>query len=266
MKRPALTTIVLALAAVAPVAAQSSPFAIPQPLGGPIVGPDGKIMSGLDRTPPPWSGGVEFGLSGSSGDVDIFKLLVGGDIRYDDAENLLRMNGLYILTRYTDATIEQKGFLYARDEIPVMDLLAYYAQGTVEYDALRTVDWRLAAHNGASLTLLNTGAQTLRVRGGIGTARVWGDPAQDWIAEGQIGGDFEYRLTARTMFSAAADYYPDLHYSGNYRVRVRVSMDFELDPELKLFLRIGAMDRYDSIPFGSKQNNIDYFGTLMFRF
>lgn len=266
MMRPALTAIVLALAAAAPAVAQSSPFGIPQPLGGPIIGPDGKVMSGLDKAPPPWTGGIEFGLSGSSGNVDIFKLLVGGDVRYDDAENVLRLNGLYILSRYSDATIEQKGFLYVRDEIPVLDGLSYYAQGQMEYDAFRTIDWRLAAHNGASITVLNTGVQTLKVRGGIGTARVWGSPGQEWMAEGQIGGDFEYRLTARTMFSAAADYYPDLHYSGNYRVRVRVSLDFELDPELGLFLRIGAMDRYDSMPFGSKQNDIDYFGTLMFRF
>jgi hypothetical protein len=267
MMRSALAAMLLAIALCASAAAQQgSPFDIPKPLGGPILSPSGQIMTGVDKPPSPWDIGVEAGLSGSSGNVDNFKVLVGGDVRYDDPDNVLRVNGLYIYSQSGGWTIEQKGFLTIRDEIPVMDSVSYYAQGTLEYDEFRTIDWRLGAHNGVSYTVFNDGSTLLKIRGGIGTDREWGGSSPPWVAEAQFGGDFEYKITPRTMLAAAADYYPDISYFGNYRVRVRVSFDISLDPDLNLFLRLGAMDRYDSVPYCSKKNEIDYFGTLMFRF
>ncbi len=267
MMRPTLTAMLLALALVGQVAAQqTSPFALPTPLGGPIRSPSGQIVNGLDKQPSPWDIGIGAGLSGSSGNVDIFKAVVDGDVRYDDADNVFRAYGLYILSRSEGSTLEQKGFLTARDEIPVLSWLSYYAQGQLEYDEFRTVDWRLAGHNGVSYTAYNDGVTLLKFRAGLGTARVWGDPKAQWIPEGQLGGDFEYKITARTLLTAGADYYPDIEYFGNYRVRARISFDFNLDPELNLFLRLGAMDRYDSMPYCSKKNDIDYFGAIMFRF
>lgn len=267
MLRPVLPACVLALALAAGARAQvGSPFEVPKPLGGPIVSPNGQIVNGLDRAPSPWAGGVEFGLSGSSGSTDILKVLVGGDVRYDDPTNVLRLNGLYILTRYTGETLEQKGFLTARDEILVLDWLSYYAQVQLEYDQSQTIDWRLAGHNGISYTAYNDGFTILKARAGIGTMREYGDGSPAWVPEAQFGGDFEYRLTARTMLSAAFDYYPQINWFGNYRIRARVSLDIQLDPELNLFLRLGAIDRFNSVPYGSSKNDIDYFGTLMFRF
>ena len=220
MARTALPAMLLAIALVGRAAAQQgSPFELPTPLGGPIRSPSGQIINGIDKAPSPWDIGVEAGLSGSSGNVDIFKALVGGDVRYDDPSNVLRANGLYILTASDGWSIEQKGFLTARDEIPVLDWLSYYAQGQLEYDQFRTIDWRLAAHNGVSYTALNSGQLLFKVRGGIGTAREWGGPSPPWVTEAQFGGDLEYKITARTMFVAAFDYYPDIKYFGNYRLR-----------------------------------------------
>jgi hypothetical protein len=266
MFRPALTAIALALAVAAPLAAQDSPFGIPQSLGGPIRSPSGQIINGIEKSPSPWDIGVEAGLSGNSGNTDIFKALVGGEIRYDDPDNLLRVFGLYMYGEQGGSLIQNMGYLTIRDELPVLDWLSYYAQGQLEYDAFLTVDWRLAAHNGFSYTAYNDGFTLLKFRAGIGQLREWGGPSPPWITEAQFGGDFEYKLTARTKLVAAADYYPDLEYFGNYRVRARVTLDVLLDPDLNMYIRLGAMDRYDSVPYCSKRNDIDYFGSLMFRF
>jgi hypothetical protein len=267
MMRPALAALVLTLTLLGTVAAQQgSPFELPMPQGGPIIGPDGKVMSALDKTLPPWGGTLQLGLSGASGNVDILKIWTGLDIRYDSPDNVFRLYGLYALSWWDGQNIEQKAFLTARDEIPFAQSWAWYGQGAVEYDQFRTVDFRLGGHNGITYTAYSFGGNLLKVRAGIGMSREFGSPRKDWVPEAQFGGDYEYRITTRTAFCATADYYPDIHDFNQYRLRARASLDFLIDPDLNLLLRIGVMDRFDSQPYGSKKNDLDYFTTLMLRF
>ena len=265
MTRPALLGLLLALLLAEPALGQS-PYDIPKPLGGPIVGLDGKIMTGLDRQVSPWSGGIEFGLNGSQGQVDIFKVRSGLDIKYDDPSDYFVFNAAYVLTRYQDGTIEQKGLAIARNEVYFDHAWAWYAQGALEYDEFLTVDFLLGAHNGLSFTAYNANNTRLKLRGGIGTAWQYGWPIDEWIPEAQFGGDLDYALTARTKISLAADYYPELRNFARYRIRGRVSLDVLLDQELNLLMRVGVLDRYNEPRFGRKANDLDYFLTIVFGF
>src|SRR5262245_36150157 len=79
-------------------AGQDLPYGLPKPLGGPIVGPDGRVRTGLDaHTVSPWSGGVDVGASGSQGNTDTFKLRAGLDVRYEAPDDLMILNVMYIL-------------------------------------------------------------------------------------------------------------------------------------------------------------------------
>jgi hypothetical protein len=258
-------SLAFAVAIVGSVTGQM-PLEVPKPLGGPIVGPNGKIMTGLDKPVSPWTGGFEFGLNGNAGNVDILKIRAGVDLKFETAENLFLANGIYVFTRHEDEVIEQKALLTLRDEVPFANLWAYYAQGQLEYDEFRAVKFRLAAHNGVSFTALRDEQMLLKVRGGLGTAREWDVADREWVPEAQFGADFEFRFTERTTLVAAADYYPDLYNFNRYRIRGRVSFDFLIDPDLNLMLRIGAMERYDSHSYGYRKSDLDYFTTLMLRF
>ena len=266
--RPALASLLVTLTLLGAALGQSFPLEVPRPLGGPIVGPNGKIMTGLDQPVSPWTGGVEFGLNGNDGNVQIFKVFAGANLKFETPENLLLINGLYIYTHHEDQVIEQKALLTLRDEVPFADLWAYYAQGQLEYDEFRPVKFRLAAHNGLSFTVIRDGSMLLKARAGLGTAREFDgpQPSREWVPEAQFGGDFEYRFTERTTLTTAFDYYPDLYDFDHYRIRARVSLDFLIDPDLNLVLRIGAMERYDSKSFGYRRSDLDYFTSLMFRF
>ena len=271
MSRPALAALLVALAAAGPAAAQGyppgvSPYPVPQPLGGPIVGRDGKVIPMLNAAPSPWTAGFDFGVSGSSGNTDTFKVRTGLDLLYQAPDDVFILNALYILNRVNGWELEHKAFLLGRNELPVYDDFAWYAQGLLEYDEARVIDFRLAAHNGMSFVALQDGVQTLKLRAGLGMSRETGGPRSEWVGEGQLGADYTYRLTDRTWINLAADYYPDLEDFGRYRVRVRAAFDVLIDPDLDLFLRLGAFDRYDSRPFGSQRNDLDYFMSLLFRF
>jgi hypothetical protein len=110
------------------------------------------------------------------------------------------------------------------------------------------------------------GTQSVKVRAGAGLARENGGTVNDWVPEGQAGADYEYRLTDRTRLTVMGDYYPDLHDLSHYRVRVRAAFDILIDPDLNMWLRLGAFDRYDSQSYGSKRNDLDYFMSLLLRF
>jgi len=259
---------VLTLAWLGAAAGQTSPFNIPQPMGGPIVGQDGRIRTGLDAHPvqSPWSGGIDFGISGSQGNTDTLKLRAGLDLRYDDPQDFAILNVLYILNQANAGDLENKAFALVRNEMPMDMGLAWYAQGTVEYDQFQTVYLRAASHSGVSCAIVQDGNQLVKVRVGAGEEREWGGSSPNWVTEGQVGGDYEYKLSERTRFTLTADYYPDLEAFANYRVRVRASFDILLDQTYNAYLRLGVFDRYDSQPYGSKRNNLDYFATLQFRF
>lgn len=267
MARPALAALTLMLAVLGTASAQQlDPYIPPLPRGGPVIGPDGKVMSGFDKVVSPWSGGFEIGANGSEGNVNILKVRAGLDFKYDTPEDLMVFNGVYVLTRHDESLLEQKALALLRNEILFAEVWGWYAQGQVEYDEFREIDFRLAAHNGLSYALMRSKDSLLKVRAGFGTAKEFGGTRNDWFPEGQLGGDFEIGLTSRTRLSISADYYPDLQNFDKYRVRGRAAFDVMIDPELNLLLRLGVQDRYDSMPLRSKKNDFDYFMTLLFQF
>lgn len=267
MTRPALAAV-LCFAWLGTAVAQDHSIPIPQPMGGPIVGRDGKIRTGLDAhtVPSPWNWAVDLGLSGSQGNTDTLKLRTGLDLRYDTPDDVMILNVMYILNQANGGQLENKGFALLRNEMPIDDTFGWYAQAAFEYDEFRVIDWRFASHSGLAFTAYQDQTQLLRFRVGFGTAYENGGPVNQWFMEGQAGLDYEYRLTNRTKLTATADYYPAVEDFGRYRVRVRASFDILLDPETNVLLRLGAFDRFDSRPFGSQRNDLDYFMTLQFRF
>jgi hypothetical protein len=261
----------LALAAACSLAlagvAAAQPIAIPQPLGGPIVNSNGQMVTGLDAHPvaSPWTSSIDLGVSGSEGNSSYLTLRAGFDVKYDDPEDFAIVNAMYILSRANSGDVANKGFLLARNEMP-LDGISWYAQGAVEYDEFCKVYLRLASHSGFTFTALQDGTQLLKLRAGAGGDNESGGESPAWILEGQAGLDYEYTLTARTKFLLAADYYPDVQNFSNYRLRGRAAFDMLLDPQNNIYLRIGLFDRYDSRPYGSKRNDLDYYLMLSFRF
>ena len=237
-------------------------------MGGPIVGPDGKIRTGLDaHTPPdPFSGGVFVGLSGSQGSVDTLKLWTGADLRYDDPEYSSFLKAIYILNQANGNQLENKGFLFSRHEFPADMGVSVYGQGTFEYDPSQTIDLRFATHSGISYAVIQDGTQIFKLRAGAGVQRPWGGWSGAWDWEAQFGLDYEYRLSERTRFLVIGDVYPAFEDFGNYRARVWATFDVLIDPTYNAYLRIGALDRYNSRPDGSPRNNIDYYLGFLFGF
>lgn len=260
-------SLVVCCFSVATLAAQGSPFPVPQPQGGPIVTPDGRILSGMDKVKSPWSGGFEIGVNGSDGNSEVLKIRLGGDLKYDTPEDVFTLNGWYGFSTQNNIRAENKALFTARNELPVDEVLSWFVQGQYEYDEFRDVKRRVALHTGITYTAIKSEDTLLKFRAGAGASYEFGGPRNNkWIPEGQLGLDFEQKITDTIKFTASGDYYPDLEDWTRYRVRTRAAFEFLVDPSLNMIIRLGIQDRFDSHPGNAKRNDLDYFATLLFKF
>jgi putative salt-induced outer membrane protein YdiY len=243
-------------------------FAAPKPMGGPLFGPDGKVMTPGDQGfNNPWSGGAEVGLNGSSGNTEILKIRLGADLKYETPENTFIANAFYGLAQQNGILNESKALATFRDEYPFYDGMAWFGQLQIEYDDFREIDFRLALHSGLSFLAYKDEFSTLKLRAGAGATREVGSPDDRWEPEGIFGFDFDMKISDRTSLNVSTDYYPKLDNFQDYRVRSKAAIEILLDQELNIVLRLGAQNRYDSQP-GSMtlRNDLDYFMTLLWRF
>jgi len=231
-----------------------------------------QILEALPPPPPPkiWSGGVEFGMNGSEGNSQVFKLRFGANAQRDTPSNLFRANVVYGIATIGGVTNENKMLFSSIDEFRITDSnWSPFVSNAVEYDDFRDYDFRVAGHAGASYQFIKNEWTILKTRLGAGSSAEFastGNQPTQWIPEGLVGYDFEYKFSQRQRFVSSMDYFPDIVDISRYRIRFRAAYEILVDPEWGLVLRFGVQDRYDSKPGNSKANDIDYFATLLLRF
>lgn len=240
----------------------------PPPSDVPVVVPDGSPFA---PQPLRWKGGLEFGLSGSQGNSDVFALRLGANADRKSDANLFHLDLLYTLTHQDGITRQNQAILNARDEILFRGSpWSLFSALQVEYDEFRAYDFRVGSYGGVSYRWLKTESTLLKTRLGAGAVREIdtraGGPSDRWVPEAVIGGDFNHRVTDRQGFVSSLDVFPNLSQIGQYRVRARAGYEIVLDPEHGMVLRLGVQDRYDSSPGPARRNDVNYFTTLMFRF
>jgi putative salt-induced outer membrane protein YdiY len=258
----------LLVTAVATIAGAQEPGA--QILPFPKVVGDYTILPELPPPPPPpklWGGGVEFGVNGANGNSDNFATRLGFDTKRETADNIFKMDFVYKLTNANGVETENRALLNGRYEWLFSESpWSMFTSGSLEYDAFKEFDVRLAAHAGVGRQLIKTERMRLKGRVGAGGSREIGGPDNRVIPEALFGADFEYQVSGRQKFTSTIDVFPDLGDFGEYRAQVRVAYELLVDPEWNLTLKIGAFDRYDSTPDGKRRNDIDYFAVLLWRF
>jgi hypothetical protein len=230
-------------------------------------GPASAGTKGPKEPPPLWCGGVEFGLSGSEGNSDVFNARLGASAKRQTDSNIFNTDLLYRLSRQNSVTSANNALFNVRDEVLFADSpWGLFLAGQVEYDEFRAYDFRVASHTGVAYGFFRTSWLSLRGRLGAGASREVGGPNDRWVPEGLLGMDGYMELTSRQRLVGSVDYYPDLGHFGEYRVRARAAYEILVDPDWGLTLRLGAQERYDSNPGPAKRNDIDYFATFLFKF
>ncbi len=216
-----------------------------------------------------WTGGVEAGLNGSTGNTETFNLRAGAKAERKGEHWENKFDILY--NRATDDGTTTKNRVEAnlRNDYKFGGESRWRLFTTVKYEYDDFQDWnhRLSFGAGVGYALIQSERTLLVGRAGIGVRKEFGGSRNEWIPEGILGLDFEHKLTERQKLTATVDYLPSLDPWGPYRLNAKAAWEVLVDPESKLSLKIGAEDRYDSDPGADrKKNDLDYFAMLVWAF
>jgi putative salt-induced outer membrane protein YdiY len=215
-----------------------------------------------------WTGGVEVGLAGSEGNSEVLNLHAG--VNAERKTDLMDTKGslTYLLARENNANTKNRfeadlrnDWLFAKDSP-----WRYYLMGTFEYDQFQDWHERVTATNGIGYAFIQNDTTLLLGRVGVGLEKEFGGSDNRIHPEGDLGVDFEHKISDRQKIALSADYYPDFLDLTNYRATGKAAWEVLVDPQTKLSLKVGCEDRYDPTPNGKKRNDFDYFALLVWAF
>jgi hypothetical protein len=238
----------------------------------PAQAPPGQPVATLSgEAPPPvkiWSGGVEAGVNGQSGNTDVFNLRTGWNLQRKTDDNLFTSDFVYAYAKQEGIETQNQALLNARDEILFPGSpWSIFASTNIEYDKFRDYDFLIGLYTGVGYLVVDDGTRFFKLRAGVGALKRFGGPDEGWVPEAVLGYDFNRKISDRQSFVHSLDYYPRIDDPKQYRIRARAAYEIMVDPATGTVLRLGAQSRYDSDPGpGFKRHDLNYFATLMFKF
>ena len=216
-----------------------------------------------------WKGGIELGLNGSEGNTERFNFRAGANAGRKTERFDTKFGFVYSYGREDSADTENKFLAEGRNDWLFKNSpWRVFAKSTFEYDDFQDWDVRVTAHGGVGYAFIEDDKTLLLGRVGLGFAREFGGEDNAIKFEGLLGADFSRQLTEQQKISASVDYYPEIAPElGPYRIEAKAAYEILVDPETKMTLKLGVLDRYDSNPGeGFERNDFEYFALLAWSF
>ncbi len=213
-----------------------------------------------------WRGSLEGGLSGASGNSETFAVRAAVGLKREGEQTETELKGAYTFGTADGAETTNRGEIDGRNDWRIGESpWGLFALGRLEYDEFTNYRWRVSGSMGPSYTLIKPEPVLLRLRLGVGGAYEWAGPSpmEEFVPEGLAGVDLEWAINERQSLFLNADYLPSLQSPPHYRVDAKAGWQIMVDPESRLYLKLGVADRYSSSPGGQKnRNDIEYFLTF----
>lgn len=215
-----------------------------------------------------WTGSVDFGINGSEGNSQNFNILGSVKAKRDTDASTMTWDSLYNFANANNDRTANRFLSTLRNEWKFGDSpWTFFADGSFEYDEFWAFDARVATHVGVGRQLIKSDLTSLKSRLGFGVSRqIGGDFENRLFPELVIGIDYERKIADRSKFVFNLDYFPDVGDFENYRAQANAALEFQLDPESCMFLKLGCLDRYNTNPQGRQRNDFTYYVSLMWKF
>ena len=239
-----------------------------KPQSPPTADPAATLMG---EAPPPrkiWSGNVEAGFNGQTGNTELTNLRSGFHLQRKTDDNFFTSDFAYSFSKQQRIETQNQALFNARDEVLFAGSpWSLFASTNIEWDKFKAYDLLVGVYGGVGYTVLDDGQTLFKLRAGAGTVRRFGGPDERWIPEAVFGFDLNHKFTDRQSFVSSVDYYPRLDKFSQYRIRARAAYEIIVDPSMGMALRLGAQSRFDSDPGpATKRHDLNYFATLAFNF
>lgn len=216
-----------------------------------------------------WRRNVDVGVNGAEGNTDNFsgRIGLGAERKAEDMETKAGIS--YKYAQQDDEKNQSRGEAFVKNDYIWSDTSwGLYWLGRAEYDEFQAWDWRTSFFVGPTYTFIKTDKVLFRGRAGLGVNYEFGGEAdEDAQFEGDIGFDYENKLTERQKLFLTGDFYPSFSEWPDYRWVLAGGWEILVDPEANMFLKLGFTNRYDITPGdGKKKNDFEYFATLSWVF
>ena len=214
---------------------------------------------------PLWENSIELGINGSEGNADSFSIISAGKLKRETEVSVLAVDISYGKTKSNGVETQNYALFNSRGDWKLTERKFVYNKNVMEFDKFKAFDVRLVLSGGLGYHLIQNDVSTVTGRIGAGASREFGGPADEWVPESNLGMDFEHKINKHQKINGVIDYYPSWENFSDYRLVSKVDWELLLSEEANLSLKLGAIDRYDSTPNGTKANDIDYYVTLLWK-
>lgn len=215
---------------------------------------------------PTWSGSVEFGLNGTTGNSDSNSYRVAANLRRETERQRVAFDATQARTSSNSVISQNNALANLKYEFLFPESpWTWFVKSTLEYDQFKAFDMRWLANTGVGYQILKNEMARLETRFGSGVSQEVGGPDDELVPEAAFGIDFEIQLTKRQKITTTVDYYPEWAAFGDFRLYTNSGWEVLLDEAMNLSMKVGAIDRYDSTPQGKKPNDLDYLAVLVWK-
>lgn len=214
-----------------------------------------------------WQRSVEAGMNGTTGPVDAQNYRVVINLNRSTKLMNTSANASYVYGQNNGGTTQDRAVFNGRNEWNLANTpWSFWAATQAEYDRLQDWNARLHASTGVGYIIFKDPNTTLAGRLGVGGSREFGGEFENAIIPelGIAAVQLDHKLSEKATMYSTLEYYPNMRETDDFRTVARAGLQWQVDPELKMTLRLGVEHRYDSL--ASSQNVVDYFLVLGFAF
>jgi putative salt-induced outer membrane protein YdiY len=215
-----------------------------------------------------WSGGIDIGLDGSSGNTDRTNLRFGANAARETEEMVTKARLSYLWSEEDSDETENRFQANLRNDWLLGDSpWRLFVEGTWQMDEFKDYDHRLSAFAGVGYEFIQDDKTTLLGLLGAGATKDFGAEDDDVYPEGMLGLEYDYKIKKGHKFAAATYFYPNLDDTGEYRWNSLAAYEVMLDEASSLYLKLGVENQFDSDPGpDTDENDFYYFVSLGWAF
>ena len=226
-----------------------------------------------DAPPPPppapdlWESQVTASLSLSDGNTEQLTARAGITSTREDTEGRLALDAsIFYATDDGDETANEAtiGALYdwyLGDDSPWL----FFSEFRYNYDEFEQFLHRVGATVGPGYRLVEEEDLRVTLRAGAGVRRDFGTGAENaYIGEALVGGDLEWDITDRQVFTFSHRFFPSLRDRSDFRAVSTAGWDISMDDLAQgLSLNLGVEHEYETrVPEDIRESDIRIFAGL----
>lgn len=214
-----------------------------------------------------WKKSIGAGINGTTGNSEAVSFNASLGLTFEDDKDRWNIQAAYFYAQQSGGRTQDQAFASIRkDWLFAESPWFIFAEGRYDYDAFKDWDHRLSASLGVGYQFFKTDNFSLDGRVGLGLSQEIGGTNDELVLEAVLGLEGTWQITEGQNLAAGITFYPALTDLGEYRAIAYLDYTINIDRASGLNLKFGLLDEYISNSGTADNNDLLYYGQLVFEF